>query len=139
MEENEKIEINENSINTFSEIFLEKSKPNQFYDKNVFFSKKIRGSKYNQFQVIGNLGGVPTDAEFSSDTDFFIISDFIIEELKRGIKDEQLIELEKKLNSKGKKHTKLKVLTEKVYLKHIHERCLNINDQATLHLIRELI
>ncbi|EIA08620.1 hypothetical protein HJ01_02342 [Flavobacterium frigoris PS1] len=40
MEENEKIEINDNSINTFSEIFLEKSKPNQFYDKNVFFFAK---------------------------------------------------------------------------------------------------
>jgi len=140
MEENGKIEINENSINTFSEIFLEKSKPNQFYDKNVFFSKKLRGSKYIQFQVIGNLGGFPTDAEFSvADTDFFIISDFIIEELKRGIKDEQLIELEKKINLKEKKHTKLKILTEKVFLKHIYERCLNINDQATLHLIRELI
>lgn len=139
MEENEKIEINENTINTFSEIFLEKSKPNQFYDKNVFFTQKLRGSKYNHFQVIGNLGGLPTDSEFSTDTDFYIISDFIIEELKRGISNNQLIELEKKINSKGKKHTKLKVLTEKVFLKHIHERCLNINDQATLHLIRELI
>ncbi|EIA08619.1 hypothetical protein [Flavobacterium frigoris] len=107
--------------------------------KMYFFSQKLRGSKYNQFQVIGNLGGLPTDAEFSGDTDFFIISDFIIEELKRGIKDEQLIELEKKINSKGKKHTKLKVLTEKVFLEHIHERCLNINDQSTLHLIREII
>lgn len=139
MEENEKIEINENTINTFSEIFLEKSKPNQFYDKNVFFTQKLRGSKYNQFQVIGNLGGLPTDSEFSADTDFYIISDFNIDELKRGIFNDQLIELEKKINSKGKKHSKLKILTEKVFLKHIHERCLNINDQATLHLILELI
>lgn len=139
MEKNEKIEINENSVNAFSEIFLEKSKPNQFYDKNVFFTQKLRGSKYNQFQVIGNLGGLPTDSEFTTDTNFYIISDFIFEELKSGFMDTQLIELEKKLNSKGKKHTKLKVLTEKVFLEHIHKRCLNINDQVTLHLIRELI
>lgn len=139
MEQTEKIEINENSINSFIEIFLEKSKPNQFYDKNVFFTQKLQGSKNNQFQVIGNLGGLPTNTEFSSDTDYYIISDFIFEELKLGNIDSQLIELEKKINSKGKKHTKLKVLTEKVFLKHIHERCLNINDQVTLNLIRELI
>lgn len=139
MEENERIEINENSVNVFSEIFLEKSKPNQFYDKNVFFTQKLRGSKYNQFQVIGNLGGIPTDSEFTSDTDFYIISEFIFEELKRGIIDNQLVELEKKLNSKGKKHAKLKILTEKVFLEHIQKKCLNINDQVTLHLIRELI
>jgi hypothetical protein len=133
MEENVIIEITENSLNAFSEKFLEKSKPNQFYDKNVFFTQKLRGSKYNQFQVIGNLGGIPTD------TDFYIISDFIFEEVKCGIIDTQLVELGKKLNSKGKKHTKLKVLTEKVFLEHIHKRCLKINDQVTLHLISKLI
>lgn len=139
MEENKKIEINENSINTFSEIFLKKSKSNQFYNKTVFFTQNLRGSKHNQFQVIGNLGGLPAESEFSADTDFYIISDFIVKELKRGIIDEQLIELGKKINSKGKKYSKLKVLTEKVFLEHIHERCLSINDQATLDLIREII
>lgn len=96
MEETKKIEINEASVNNYSEIFLETSKPNQFYDKNVFFTQKLRDSKYNQFQVIGNLGGLPTDSEFTSETDFYIISDFIFEELKRGIIDSQLVELEKK-------------------------------------------
>lgn len=139
MEETEKIVINETSINNFIEIFLEKSKPNQFYDKNVFFTQKLRGLKNNQFQMIGNLGGLPTESEFTSDTDFYIISDFIFEELKRGNIDAQLIELEKKINSKGKKHTKLKVLTEKILLEHIHKRCLSINDQVTLNLIREVI
>jgi hypothetical protein len=139
MEQIEKIEINETSIKSFIEVFLENSKPNQFYDKNVFFTQKLRCSKYNQFQVIGNLGGLPIDSDFSSDTDFYIISDFIFEELKRGNIDSQIIELEKKINSKGKKHAKLKVLTEKVFIEHIHERCLNINDQVTLNLIRELI
>lgn len=139
MEETEKIEINETTINNFIEIFLEKSKPNQFYDKNVFFTQKLRGSKNNQFQVIGNLGGLPTDSEFSSDTDFYIISDFIFEELKHGIIDSQLVELGKKLNSKGKKHAKLKVLTEKIFIGHIHKRCLSINDQVTLNLIQEFI
>jgi hypothetical protein len=139
MEETEKIEISETSVNNFIKIFVDKCKPNQFYDKNVFFTQNLRGSKNNQFQVIGNLGGLPTDSDFSSDTDFYIISDFIFEELKRGNMNSQLIELEKKINSKGKKHTKLKVLTEKVFLEHIQNRCLNINDRVTLNLIIDLI
>ena len=88
----EKIEINEKSINEYSKIFLEQSKSNQFYNKNVFFTENLRGSKYNQFQVIGNLGGFPTQTEFIGDTDFFIISDFDFEEMKNGKVDKKIIE-----------------------------------------------
>ncbi|MFN3783357.1 MAG: hypothetical protein ACK4R6_05540 [Spirosomataceae bacterium] len=139
MKDNGRIEISKSSIDTLSELFLEKSRLNQFYDKNVFFTQNLKGFKYNQFQVIGNLGGHPTDTEFSTDTDFYIISDLIVEDLRRGLKNEQLTELENKINSKGKKHTKLKILTEKVFLRYVYERCSSINDQVTLNLIRELI
>lgn len=139
MRELEKIEINEKSINEYSRIFIEQSKSNQFYNKNVFFTENLRGSKNNQFQVIGNLGGFPTQTEFIGDTDFFIISDFDFEELKNGNVAKKIIDLEKNYNSKGKKHTKLKILTEKVLLEHIHQRCLEINDQVTLNLIKDLI
>ncbi len=105
----------------------------------MFFTQKLRGSKHKQFQVIGNLGGIPTDSEFTSDTDFYIISDLIFEELNKGNKDIQFVELEKKINAKGKKHTKLKILTEKVFLEHIQKRCLTINDQVTLNLIKEVL
>jgi hypothetical protein len=139
MEENEKIEINEASVNSYSENFLQKSKSNQFYDKQVFFTQKLCCSRHKQFQVIGNLGGIPTDTEFTPETDFYIISDFIFEELKQGFKDNQLIELEDKLNAKGKKYGKLKILTEKVFLEHIQQRCLMINDQVTLDLIKDVL
>lgn len=127
------------SINKYSKLFIEQSKNNQFYDKNVFFTENLRGSKYNYFQVIGNLGGFATQTEFIGDTDFFIISDFDFEELKNGNISKELKELEKNYNSKGKKHTKLKILTERVFLEHIHKRCLEINDQVTLKLIKDLI
>lgn len=139
MEENQKIEINETSVKDYSENFLQNSKSNPFYDKNVFFTQKLRGSKYKQFQVIGNLGGIPTNSEFTSDTDFYIISDLVFEELKQGKKDTQLADLENKINAKGKKHSKLKILTEKVFLEHIQQRCLTINDQVTFDLIKDVL
>ena len=59
--------------------------------------------------------------------------------MKNGNVAKKIIDLEKNYNSKGKKHTKLKILTEKVLLEHIHQRCLEINDQVTLNLIKDLI
>lgn len=139
MKEFDKIELNENSINEYSKLFIEQSKSNQFYNKNVFFTENLCGSKYNYFQVIGNLGGIPTQTEFTGETDFFIISDFDFEELKKGNIANSLINLEKNYNNKGKRHTKLKILTESVFIKHIYQRCLEINDNVTLELIKELI
>jgi hypothetical protein len=131
--------LNLETINKHCKLFIEQSKSNQFYNKNVFFTQKLKGSQYNQFQVIGNLGGIPSDSEFTSETGFYIISNKIFEDLENGFIDYQIAELEKKINSKGKKYSKLKILTEKVFLEHIHKRCSYLNDKSTLHLIRELI
>lgn len=139
MKELETEKLNLETINKYCELFIEQSKSNQFYNKNVFFTQKLEGSKYNQFQVIGNLGGIPSESEFTSETDFYIISNEILKDLKNGNIDNQILELEKKINSKGKKHTKLKILTEKIFLEHIHKRCLEINDQVTLNLIKNII
>jgi hypothetical protein len=131
--------LNFETINEHCEKFINESKSNQFYDKNVFFTQKLKGSKYNQFQVIGNLGGIPSESEFTPETAFYIISNEIFEDLKNGNIDNQISELERKINLKGKKHTKLKILTEKVFLDHIQKRCLEINDQVTLNLIKDII
>lgn len=139
MQEAETININETTINKYVELFKLKSSPNQFYNKNVFFSQKLLGLKYKQFQVIGNLGGHPTDSKFTTDVDYYIISNTIVEELKQGIMDSQLVDLENKLNLKGKKYDNLTILTEKVFIEHIYQRCLSINDQVTLNLIKHLI
>ncbi len=139
MIETENQKLNFETINIHNNLFIEKSKSNQFYNKNVFFTQKLKGSKYNQFQVIGNLGGIPSDNEFNSETDFYIISEEIMQDLKNGKIDNQIVELEKKINAKGKKHIKLKILTENIFLEHIYKRCSDINDNATLHLIRELV
>ncbi|PRZ19579.1 hypothetical protein [Flavobacterium granuli] len=139
MENNEYIKIGLEQIEKYSSEFLEKSKPNQFYDKSIFFTQNLNGSKHNHFQIIGNLGGYPTESEFLSETNFYIISEKIINDLKNGNLDNQIIELEKKLNAKGKKHSKLKILTEKVFLKHIEERSLNIGDMVTLELVNKIL
>ena len=135
----DKILVNIDFFDSNSSAFLEGSKSNQFYGKNVFFTQKLKGYKYNQFQVIGNLGGIPNDSEYDTSTEFYVVSDTLYEELKTGNKDTQLVELEERLNLKGKKYNNMNICTEQVFLKYIYNRCSKINDQVTLNLIQDLI
>ena len=135
MIEQDYIKIDINSIEKFSNEFLINSKSNPFYDKNVFFTKGLRADKYLEFQIIGNMGGHSNDYDFSIGTDFYIVADSLIEELGTGTKDPQLVELEKKINAKGKKHKKLKILSERAFLQHMLKRSHEIDDKVTLDLI----
>ena len=129
------IAIDIETIKRYSTDFLTNSKSNPFYNKNVFFSHGLKTSKYIEFQIIGNLGGLGDDYEFNSETDFYIIADTLIEDLKIGKTDHQLEQLEKKLNAKGKKYEKLKILSETAFLQHIRQRCDEIGDSVTSHLV----
>ena len=119
METQDHITIDNNTIDKFSDDFLTTSKSNPFYDKNICFTQGLRTTKYIEFQIIGNLGGWANDYEFNTETDYYIIADSLIEDLQTGRKDEQLQQLEKKINAKGKKHLKLKIISETAFLKHV--------------------
>jgi hypothetical protein len=131
----DQILINRTTIENSTSNFLLNSKTNPFYNKNIFFTGGLRGNRFVYFQILGNLGGTANDFDFSIQTDYYVISDSIIEKLILGIKDIQLEELEQKINAKGKKYKHLQIITEEALLKHIMKRCLSINDQVTLNLI----
>lgn len=132
------IKIDIDTIDGFSNDFLKTSKPNPFYDKNIFFTQGLRTTKYTEFQIIGNLGGWVNDHELNTEIDYYIIADSLIKDLQTGKKDEQLQQLEKKINAKGKKYEKLKILSETAFLKHVKKRCDKVNDNVTLELINRV-
>lgn len=138
MDTQEYIRIDIDAIDKFSNDFLNTSKTNPFYDMNIFFTQGLQTTKYTEFQIIGNLGGWANDNEFKADTDYYIIADSLIRDLRKGKKGEQLQQLEKKINAKGKKHEKLKILSETTFLKHVKKRCEEINDNVTLDLINRV-
>lgn len=133
------ITIDNDTIDKFSSDFLTNSKSNPFYEKNIFFTHGLRKSKNIEFQIMGNLGGMSNDYEFNTETDYYIISDRLIMDLRAGIKDEQLEQLENKINAKGKKHEKLKIISEAAFLRHIRKLCDAIGDNVTLNLLNQLI
>jgi hypothetical protein len=138
METKKHITIDSDTIDKFSNDFLESNISNPFYDKNIFFTQGLRTTKYIEFQIIGNLGGHPDDIEFNAATDYYVIADSLLEDMVKGLKDSQLQELEKKINSKGKKHEKLTIISEAAFLKHIKKRCDEIGDNVTLNLITQV-
>ena len=138
MEAKKHITIDNDYIDKFSNDFLTTSTSNPFYDKNIFFTQGLRTTKYIEFQIIGNLGGLANDSEFNTETDYFIIADSLIENLRTGKKDDQLQQLEKKINAKGKKYDKLIIISEYSFLLHIRKRCNEIGDNVTLDLINQV-
>jgi len=127
--------------------FSNNSKSNPFYNKNVVFTEKLKGSKYKEFQIIGNLGGWGDDKELTIDTDYFIIADSIMKEILIDQNHPFLQELNNKLNVYSKaekkrirnyKYKHLQIISEEVFLNHVMKRCDKINDTVTKKLINSL-
>lgn len=127
--------------------FINDSKSNPFYNKNVVFTEKLKGSKYKEFQIIGNLGGWADEKELTIDTDYFIIADSIMKEISIDQSHPLLQELNDKFNVYSKvekkrirnyKYKNLQIISEEVFLNHVMRRCDEIKDTVTGKLINSL-
>jgi hypothetical protein len=135
-------------INEHISFFLNNSKSNPFYNKNVFFTDKLKGNKLLEFQIIGNLGGWATDSEFTIDTDYFIISDTFMDEISLEKENHPVLKmLNDKLFTYSKaekriinnyKYNDLIIISEDAFLSHVMKRCNIINDNVTKDLILKL-
>ena len=132
MDEEKCITIDLTYIERSSNGFLANIKTNPFYDKHVFFTQGLKASKYVEFQIIGNLEGRGDDIEYNSQTDYFIVSDSIIAAMMMGIPNDEITNLEQKMNAKGGKRISVKILSETALLRHVHKRCVEIGDEVTL-------
>lgn len=138
MKTKDQIILDIDTINQFSNEFLSTSNLNPFYNKNIYLSQGLRTIKYTEFQILGNLGGWANDYEFNTQTDFYVIADSIIHDLKNGKKDNQLSLLEMKINDKGKKYENLKIIHETAFLIQVKKLCDTLGDNATLNLLKRI-
>lgn len=135
MDDKKYISIDNETIDNLFNNFLTNNKSNPFYDKNIFFTQELRTTKYIEFQIIENLSGWSNDYEFSTETDNYFIADSLINDFRTGKTNEQLEQRDKKINSKGKKHEKLILISEAVFLQLIKNRSGEIAYNVTLDLI----
>lgn len=95
--ESASFEIEIKEIEMHSEAFLKRNKYNDFSNKKVFFSTDLSIERTTAFQYVGNCSGYGHDYDIDEIpfSDFFVISDKLIEDLRNGIKNKSIIDFEK--------------------------------------------
>lgn len=130
------ISINEEYLIKDRCFLLEHAPLNFLYDKEIFFTDGVKNES-TVFQIVGNFGAYPNQA-LENIVNVFVISDCIYLELLNGVKAQVLLDLEKKLNSKGQPFSDLKIITESALLEFAKKRVSFYDDKITNELIKSL-
>lgn len=116
--ENSNFEITIDLIKKNSTELLERKIINEFAGKDVYFSDNFEIQINSAFQLIGNLSGYGHNYDFSTETNYFIISNNEIKDLEKNIKSTKINEIEQhmylRVNAKDneKNNSNLIVISE---------------------------
>ena len=127
--------ITEDSILKHNYFILNYAPLNYFYGKEVYFSDGFKEDKLVLFQLLGNLGAFANDSTIDNSISIFVLSDTLFIQLKAGYKDNSILYIEKKLNSKGQPFSDLLIITESSLITFIKKRTIFYYDEATQDLI----
>ena len=134
----EKIVITEGYFVKDNSYLLESAPLDYFYGKDVFITSGLGKNKSILFQMLGNLGAFANDYEFDNSISVFVLSDSLHYQLKNGFKDEVLVLLESKLNSKGQSLIDLLIITESSLIDFVKKRTSFYSDKVTQDLVNSL-
>ncbi len=122
--EKTKFEITMKQIEKDSNTFLKRNKYNDLSNKNVFFTSNLSIERTQAFQMVGNCSGYGHDYDLSYETSYIVISNYTIEELKRGIKTESILKIEEmrnKAQNRGEVHG-IKLIDETTFYEYMKRR-----------------
>jgi DNA polymerase-3 subunit epsilon len=124
--ESTSFEIKIEQIESDSESFLKRNKYNDFSGKTVYFSTDLSIERTEAFQHVGNCSGYghDYDTEVIPLSDYFVISNKIINDLKKGIKNKSLLDFEQIRNSGQNRGgvNSIKLISESTFLEYIERR-----------------
>lgn len=86
------------------------------------------------YQIIGNLGGY-ANKEFLDDTDMILLSDESLRKVEQGIKDDVILDLEKRYNKSSAKFQNLRFTCEGDFLGWVKRRLETAPDEGTRRLL----
>lgn len=119
-------EITTEQIENDSTEFLEQNKYNAFSGKNIYFSTDLSIDRFKAFQHVGDCSGYGHDYDKDeiSNSDFFVISSFLIKGLKDGIKNKVIIDFEQiRNNAQNQGNVKsIKLISENAFIEYIDRR-----------------
>ena len=119
-------EIKTEQIEDDSLAFLKRNKYNDFSNKKVYFSSDLSIERTTAFQHVGNCSGYGHDYDTDEipTSDYFVISDKLITDLKNGIKNKSIIDFEKLRNEAQNRGnlSSVKLLSESTFLEYMERR-----------------
>lgn len=124
--ETNSFEIKVKQIENDSETFLKRNKYNDLSNKKVYFSSDLSIERTTAFQYVGDCSGYGHDYDTDEipTSDFFVISDKLITDLKNGIKNKSIIDFEIIRNNAQNRGnvSSIKLLSESTFLEYIDRR-----------------
>ena len=119
-------EISISQIEEDSDEFLKRNKYNDFSGKNIYFSSDLSINRHTAFQYVGDCSGYGHDYDLQeiSNSDYFVISNSQIEQLKNGIKNQFIIGFEQiRNNAQNQGNLKsVKLISEATFLEYVDRR-----------------
>lgn len=119
-------EIKIEQIENDSIAFIKRNKYNDFSNKKIYFSSDLSIERTVAFQHVGNCSGYGHDYDVDEipTSDYFVISDKLISDLKKGIKNKSIIDFEKLRNEAQNRGSlsSVKLISESTFLDYINRR-----------------
>lgn len=118
-----------------------------FYNREIFISPGMAGRLDIFMQLLGNVGGYARTTNFDKDIDVVVVSDYLMNQFRIGIKDEFFQMLEDLINASATPYRKLKFTTEAMVLDSLNTRAngqlrqnkKDLKDKDTTSTMKEAI
>lgn len=111
-------------------------KDNPISQKEIFVPNISGKNMETFFQMIGNLGGY-ANKEYYDDTNMIMLSDETLTKLEQGIKDEVILDIEKRYNSSNTKIFNIQFTSESEFINWVKQRMLVFPDESTITLLQK--
>ena len=111
-------------------------KENPISQKEIFVPNISGKNMEAFFQMIGNLGGY-ANKEYYDDTNMIMLSDETLMKLERGIKDDVILDIEKRYNKSNTKIFNIQFTSESDFINWVKQRMIVFPDESTITLLQK--
>ena len=87
-------------------------------------------------QIIGNLGGY-ANKEYYDDTNMILLSDETLRNLKQGVKDTTILDIENRYNKSNAKIFNVQFTSESDFINWVKKRMVLYPDESTITLLHK--
>ena len=111
-------------------------KKNPISQKEIFVPNISGKNMEAFFQMIGNLGGY-ANKEYYDDTNMIMLSDETLMKLEQGIKDDVILDIEKRYNKSNTKIFNIQFTSESDFINWVKQRMIVFPDESTITLLQK--